>query len=115
MENVLQRLNMALLLSHKVHCGPPPNSYRKAWWNLLTTSVKLRDRLSEVVDVKLSAVLLSMHDLSGNGNLVTINSLQDLAEAVATQSNNQISRADAETMIAAAQEIIRPLRGPTPV
>jgi hypothetical protein len=115
-KDIFEQLNWALLLSHKIYCGPPPDNYRRAWWSLLTTSLKQRYRISDVVEAKLDGALRAMRDPNRNDNLVTINSLQDVAKAVATQSNHQIPQADADTMITAVQEIIRPfLRGPTAV
>ena len=112
MKDVFERLNWAFLLSHKVYGGPPPTSCRKAWCNLFTINLKLHDRISDILDAKLDAVLKAMRNSDGNNDLVTINSLQDFINAVMVRSGNQIPQADADLIIAAAQELIRPLRMP---
>ncbi len=112
MKDVLEKLNWAFLLSHKVYGGPPPTSCRKAWCSLFTINLKLHDRISDILEDKLDAVLKAMHDSNGNNDLATVNSLQDFINAVMVRSGNQILQADADIVIAAAQELIRPLRRP---
>ena len=113
MKDVFKRLNWAFLLSHKVCGGPPPTSCRKAWCNLLNINLKLHDRISDILEAKLDAVLKAMHDSNGNNDLATFNSLQDFVNAVMVRSGNQILQADADAAINAVQEIIMSLRRPT--
>lgn len=112
MKDVFEKLNWAFLLSYKIYGGPPPTSCRKAWCNLFTINLKLHDRISDILDAKLDAVLKAMRNSNGNNDLATINSLQDFINAVMARSGNQIPQADADIVIAAAQELIRPLRMP---
>jgi hypothetical protein len=112
MKDVFKRLNWALLLSHKIYGGPPPNSCRKAWCSLLAIGHKLRDSISDVVEDKLDASLQAMSDPNGNNHVVIINTLQDLVNVVTSQQDNQIPKADADAMVTAVQEIIQPLRSP---
>ena len=112
MKDVFEKLNWAFLLSHKVYGGPPPTSYRKAWYSLFTVNLKLHDRISDILEAKLDAVLKAMRDSNGYNDLATVNSLHDFINAVMIRSGNQIPQADADIVIAAAQELIRPLRRP---
>ena len=112
MKDVFKQLNWALLLSHKIYGGPPPGSCRKAWCSLLTISLKLHDRISDVLEAKMDASLQAMCDPNGNNNMAIVDSLQNLINVVTSQSGNQIPKADADVVIAAAQELIRPLRRP---
>ncbi len=112
MKDVFKQLNWALLLSHKIYGGPPPDSCRKAWYSLLTISLKLHDRISDVLEAKMDASLQAMCDPNGNNNAAIVNSLQNLINIATSQSGNQIPKADADAVIAAAQELIRPLRIP---
>ena len=111
MKDVFKQLNWAILLSHKVYGGPPPNSCRKAWCSLLAIDNKMRDSISDVFEAKLDASLRAMSDPSGN-NHVVINTLQDLVNVVTSQQDNQIPKADADAMVTAVQELIQPLRSP---
>ncbi|UCC98820.1 MAG: hypothetical protein JSW66_02790 [Phycisphaerales bacterium] len=112
MKDVFKRLNWALLLSHKIYGGPPPYNCRKAWYNLLVISLKLHDRISDTFEAKLDALLQAMSGPNGNNNVAIVNSLQDLVNVVTSQNGNQIPKTDADVVIAAAQELIRPLRRP---
>lgn len=110
MKDVFEKLNWAFLLSHKVYGGPPPRSCRKAWCRLLAINHKLHDRISIVLETKLDAVLKAMRDCNGDHESATVNSLQDYINTVMVRRGNQIPQADADVVIAAAQELIRPLR-----
>jgi hypothetical protein len=112
MKDVLEKLNWAFLLSHKVYGGPPPTSCRKAWCSLFTINLKLDDRISNILEAKLDAVLKAMHDSNRNSDLATVDSLQDFINAVMIRSGNQIPQADVDVVIEAAQELIRLLRKP---
>jgi hypothetical protein len=74
--------------------------------------MKLHDRISNIFEAKLDATLQAMCDPNGYNNVVIINSLQNMINVVTSESGNQIPKADAEVMIAAAQELVRPLRRP---
>lgn len=112
MKDVFRRLNWAILLSHKIYGGPPPNSCRKAWCNLLAVGNKMRDGISDVIEAKLDASLQAMSDPNGNNNMIIVDKLQDLVNVVSSQHGNQIPKADADAVVTAVQELIQPLRSP---
>lgn len=112
MIDVFKRLNWAILLSHKIYGGPPPSSCLKAWFNLLAIGHRLRDSISDVIESKLDSLLQVMSDPNGNNHVVIVNTLQDLANVVTSQQSNQIPKADADAVVTAVQELIRPLRSP---
>lgn len=112
MNDVFKQLNWAFLLSHKIYGGPPPASCRRAWCSLLSISFKLHNGISNILEKKLDSVLKAMRDSNGNNDLSILKPLQDFIDAVMAWSDNQIPKDDANIMIAAAQELIRPLRKP---
>jgi hypothetical protein len=112
MKDVFKRLNWALLLSHKVYGGPPPDSCRKAWCSLMAIGHKLRDSISDALETKLDASLQAMSDPNGNNNMIIINTLQDVVNVVTSQHGSQIPKADADAVATAIQELIRPLHEP---
>ncbi len=107
MKNVLEQLNRWLMLSRIMHGEPPPCNYRKAWRSLLTISLNLRDRLSEGIECKLEGALQAMLDLDKSDGIAAVNSLQDLANTIASQGGKQIPQADANALIAAVQQLIQ--------
>ena len=112
MSDVFKRLNWALLLSRKIYGGPPPYCCRRAWYDLLTTGLNLHDGISEVFEATLDESLRAMCGPNGNNNKAIISSLQNIINIVASESGNLIPKADADVVIAAAQELIRPLHKP---
>jgi len=112
MIDVFKRLNWALLLSHKIYGGPPPYSCRRAWYDLLTIGLNLHDGISDVFEAGLDESLRAMCLQNGNNNTAIIDSLQNIINVVISQSGNLIPKTDADVVIAAAQELIRPLRKP---
>jgi len=112
MNDVFKRLNWALLLSHKIYGGPPPYSCRRAWYDLLTIGLNLHDSISDVFEARLDESLQAMCGPNGNNNMAIINSLQNMINVITSESGNRIPRADADVVMAAAQELIRPLRKP---
>ncbi len=109
MRNVVQRLNRWwwLLLSRRVHGGPLPRVYRKAWRSLLTVSLNLQGTLSESLECKLEGALQAMLDIDKSDGIEAVNYLQDLANTIASQSGNQIPQADANALIAAVQQMMQ--------
>ena len=112
MSDVFKRLNWALLLSHKIYGGPPPYSCRRAWYDLLTIGLNLHDGISEVFETSLDESLQAMCGPNGNSNTAFINSLQNIINIITSENGNRISKADADVVITAAQELIRPLCKP---
>jgi hypothetical protein len=112
MNDVFKQLNWAFLLSHKIYGGPPPAGCRRAWCSLLSISFKQHNEISNILQNKMDSVLIAMRDSNGNNDLTTFNSLQDFIKAVMVWSGNQIPEDDANIMIAAAQDLIQPLRKP---
>lgn len=112
MSDVFKRLNWALLLSHKIYGGPPPDSCRRAWYKLFTISMKLNDRISYIYETKLDESLQAMYDHYENDDTAIVNSLQNMIEIVTSESGSQITKADADVVVAAAQELIRTLCKP---
>jgi len=112
MNDVFKRLNWALLLSHKIYGGPPPYSCRRAWYNLLATGLNLHDSISDIFEARLDESLRAMCGPNGDNNVAIINSLQNMINVVTSENGNRIPKADAEVVIDAAQELIRPLRKP---
>jgi len=107
MRNVIQRLNWGLLLSRRVHGGTASNVYRKAWRSLLTISLNLQGTLSESLECKLERAVQAMLDLDKSDGIAAVNSLQDLANTIASQGGKQIPQADANALIAAVQQLIQ--------
>lgn len=105
MNGMLEQLNLGLLLLHTVHGGPPPHTYRKAWRSLLTLSSNLQGVLSDTLQCKLEAALHAMLDIDKRDFTQAANSLEDLADNVAAQSDNQIPQADADALLAAVRQL----------
>ncbi len=105
MGSVVQKLNLGLLLSRKIHGGPPPYMYRKAWRNLLTLGSNLNGTLSDSLQRKLEAALQAMLDADKLGFAESARSLEDFAGNVAAQSGNEIPHAEAEALLAAVRQI----------
>lgn len=112
MNDVFKKLNWAFLLSHKIYGGPPPASCRKAWCSLFSISFKLHDGISNILETKLDSVLKAMRDSNSNNDLTFFKSLQDLVDIVTVWSGTRIPKADTDVVIAAARELIQPLRKP---
>jgi len=107
MRNVIQQLNWGLLLSRRVHGGTAPNVYRKAWRSLLTISLNLQGALSESLECELERAVQAMLDLDKSDGSAAVNSLQDLANTIASQGGKQIPQADANALLAAVQQLIQ--------
>jgi hypothetical protein len=68
--------------------------------------LNLQNGISNSLDAKLDAALQAIDDLNENNDIAAINTLQAFINAVKAQRGNKISSADADILIAAAQEII---------
>lgn len=112
MSDVFKRLNLALLLSHKIYGGPPPYRCRRAWYDLMTIGLNLHDSVSDVFEASLDESLQAMCGSNGNNNTAIIDSLQNMINIVTSERGSRIPKADADVVIAATQELIRPLRKP---
>jgi len=112
MNDVFKQLNWAFLLSHKIYGGPPPASCQKAWCSLLSICFILHIGISNILEEKLDSALKAMSDSNSNNDLTIFKSLQDFINALMVWNSNQIQEDEANTMIAAAQELIQPLRKP---
>ncbi len=62
--------------------------------------------ITNSLDAKLSAVTAALDDLNQNNDIAAINALQAFINAVEAQIGINVTFADAEALIAAAQEII---------
>ncbi len=95
--NVLEKLNLALLMSHRAYNGHPPSSYRKALCRLLTISMNPHDRSLNGLDAKLDAAIQAMHNPNANDGLAAFESLQDFVNSVATRNGEQLPQFEAIT------------------
>ena len=68
--------------------------------------LNLQSGIENSLDAKLDAVLKALDDLNTNNDGAAINALEAFINAVEAQRGNKISDADADTLIAAAQQII---------
>ncbi|MHC4394473.1 MAG: right-handed parallel beta-helix repeat-containing protein [Planctomycetota bacterium] len=69
-------------------------------------SINLQQGISNSLDAKLEAALNALEDINQNNDVAAINALQAFINAVEAQRGNKIPEADADDLIAAAQEII---------
>lgn len=106
MRSVVQQLNRGLLLSRRVHGGPPPYMYRKALRSLLTLSLNPRGVLSDTVVDKLESALQAMLDIDRRDLIGAIGILEELADNVSSQSGDQIPQAEADALLAAIGQMM---------
>ncbi len=69
-------------------------------------ALNLQQGISNSLDAKLEAAMQALDDINENNDVAAINTLQAFINAVEAQRGNKISEADADTLIASAQEII---------
>jgi hypothetical protein len=69
-------------------------------------TLNLQHGIENSLDAKLEAAVQALDDVNNNNDVAAINSLQAFINAVEAQRGNKISDADADALIAAAQEII---------
>ena len=74
-------------------------------------ALNLKQGISNSLDSKLEAVLQALDDVNENNNVAAINMLQAFINAVEAQRGVHISDADADALIAAAQQIVTLLGG----
>ena len=74
-------------------------------------ALNLQRGISNSLDAKLNAALGALDDINANNDVAAINTLQAFINAVEAQRGNKITEADADALIAAAQEIIALLSG----
>lgn len=75
-------------------------------------NLNLHEGISNSLDAKLDAVLQALDDANENNDVAAINALEAFINSVEAQRGNKITDADADYLIAAAQEIINLLTGP---
>jgi hypothetical protein len=93
--------------------------YPRIWWEMSIEPVDLVTELSESIDtmslqkgvtnslqVKLDTALRLLEDGNENNDVASVNILQAFINAVEAQRGRKIPQLDADTLIAAAQEII---------
>ena len=68
--------------------------------------LNLQQGINNSLDAKLDAVFQALQDVNENNDVTAINALQAFINAVQAQSANNIPVADADALIAKAQEII---------
>lgn len=73
---------------------------------LQVTALNLQQGIDNSLDAKLEAALSALDDVNANDNVAAINSLEAFINAVEAQRGNKIPEADADDLIAAANEII---------
>lgn len=78
--------------------------------NVMT--ININQGISNSLDGKLSSALEAMDDANESNDVSAINRMQAFINAVEAQRGNQITEADADNLIAAAQEIITELSTP---
>lgn len=69
-------------------------------------SLDLRAGISTSLDAKLDAIMWALDDVNANNDVAAVNGLNAFINHVEAQRGNLISIADADTLIAAAREII---------
>ncbi|MFH1719849.1 MAG: hypothetical protein ABIF19_21055 [Planctomycetota bacterium] len=107
MQNMLQQLNWALLLSCGTKGGSPSHHYRKAWRKLLTTILNVQGEVSgDGLGDKLEMALARLHYSNGDYDGVAVSSLREFACAIEAQSGKRIRPADANMLVSATQEVI---------
>jgi hypothetical protein len=72
----------------------------------------LKQGIANSLDAKLEAAMLALEDMNANNNVAAINALEVFINSVEAQRGNEISDADADTLIASAQAIITQLTTP---
>ncbi len=70
------------------------------------TVLNLQKGIDNSLDSKLDAALQALDDVNEHNDVAALNSLQAFINAVEAQRGNKISEADADVLIAAAQQII---------
>ena len=68
--------------------------------------LNLQTGIENSLDTKLDAALKAIEDLNENNDVAAVNSLGAFINAVQAQRGNKIPEADADALIAAAQQII---------
>jgi len=107
MQNLLQQLNWAQLLSHGTNSGQPSHHCRKAWRKLLTSVLNLQDEVyGGGLGERLEVTLARLHCSNANREGTAVNSLREFACAVEAQSGKRIRPADANALVSATREII---------
>jgi len=69
-------------------------------------ALNLQEGISNSLDAKLEAAMQALDDINENNDVAAINTLEAFINAVEAQRGNKISEADADALIASAQEII---------
>lgn len=69
-------------------------------------ALNLQQGISNSLDSKLQAAMQALDDINENNDVAAINTLQAFINAVEAQRGNKVSEADADAIIASAQEII---------
>lgn len=75
-------------------------------------NLNLQQGIENGLDAKLDAVLLALDDLNLHNDVAAVNALEAFINAVEAQRGRQIDEADADDLIASAQEIIDLLTAP---
>ena len=73
--------------------------------------LNLQQGIENGLVAKLEAAMQSLGDINANNDVAAVNTLEAFINAVEAQSGNKIPEADADALIAAAQEIIDILSG----
>jgi len=68
--------------------------------------LNLQQGIDNSLDAKLDAVVRALDDLNQNNDVAAINSLESFINAIEAQRGNKIPEADADALIATAQQII---------
>jgi hypothetical protein len=91
----------------------PPTWAEKAIGDLVTcvAMLNVQEGILNSLDGKLDAALNALDDINENNDVAAINSLQAFINAVEAQRGKKISEEDADTLIAAALDIIAALLG----
>jgi len=74
-------------------------------------ALNLQQGISNSLDAKLDAAMQALDDINESNDVAAINTLQAFINAVEAQRGNKIPEADADALIAVAQEIINLLSG----
>ena len=74
-------------------------------------ALNLQQGISNSLDAKLDAAMQALDDINESNDGAAINTLQAFINAVEAQRGNKIPEADADALIAVAQEIINLLSG----
>ncbi len=76
------------------------------------TTLNIQQGIANSLDAKLDAVSKALDDVNENNDVAAINALGAFINAIEAQRGNKISDADADALIAAANEIIAMLSSP---